>query len=84
MRVLGIMGSPRRHSNTEILLDKALEGASDAGAEIEKVLAQKLLAFIPPAPELFDLAARERRPAILTQPKGPYASALRELVEALA
>ena len=53
-------------------------------AEIEKVLAQKLLAFIPPAPKLFDLAARERRPAILTQPKGPYASALRELVEALA
>jgi len=42
MRVLGIMGSPRRHSNTEILLDKALEGASDAGAEIEKVLISKL------------------------------------------
>jgi len=42
MRVLGIMGSPRRNSNTEILLDKALEGASDAGAEIEKVLISKL------------------------------------------
>jgi multimeric flavodoxin WrbA len=37
MRVLGIMGSPRRQSNTEILLDKALEGASEAGAEVEKV-----------------------------------------------
>jgi multimeric flavodoxin WrbA len=37
MRVLGIMGSPRRQSNTEILLDKALEGASKAGAEVEKV-----------------------------------------------
>jgi multimeric flavodoxin WrbA len=42
MRVLGIMGSPRRHSNTEILLDRALEGASEAGAEVEKVLISKL------------------------------------------
>jgi multimeric flavodoxin WrbA len=37
MKVLGIMGSPRRQSNTEILLDKALEGAREAGAEVEKV-----------------------------------------------
>jgi len=42
MKVLGIMGSPRRGSNTEILLDKALEGAGQAGAEVEKVLASKL------------------------------------------
>ncbi len=42
MKVLGIMGSPRRQSNTEILLDKALEGAKEAGAEVEKVLASKL------------------------------------------
>ena len=42
MRVLGIMGSPRRNSNTEILLDKALGGATEAGAEIEKVLISKL------------------------------------------
>jgi multimeric flavodoxin WrbA len=42
MRVLGIMGSPRRHSNTEILIDRALEGASEAGAEIEKVLVSRL------------------------------------------
>jgi multimeric flavodoxin WrbA len=42
MKVLGIMGSPRRHSNTEILLDKALEGAREAGAEVEKVLVSKL------------------------------------------
>ncbi len=42
MRVLGIMGSPRRNSNTEILLDKALAGATEAGAEIEKVLISKL------------------------------------------
>ena len=42
MKVLGIMGSPRRQSNTEILLDEALEGAREAGAEVEKVLASKL------------------------------------------
>lgn len=37
MKVLGIMGSPRRRSNTELLLDRALEGAAEAGAEVEKV-----------------------------------------------
>ena len=42
MKVLGIMGSPRRQGNTELLLDKALEGAREAGAEIEKVLVSKL------------------------------------------
>ena len=42
MTVLGIMGSPRRESNTEMLLDKALGGAREAGAEVEKVLVSKL------------------------------------------
>jgi multimeric flavodoxin WrbA len=42
MKVLGIMGSPRRQGNTEILLDKALEGAREAGAEVEKVLVSSL------------------------------------------
>jgi len=42
MKVLGIMGSPRKQSNTEILLDKALEGGGEAGAEVEKVLVSKL------------------------------------------
>ena len=42
MKVLGIMGSPRRQSNTELLLDKALEGAREAGAEVGKVLVSKL------------------------------------------
>ena len=42
MKVLGIMGSPRRQSNTEILLDKALEGAREARAEVEKVPVSKL------------------------------------------
>jgi len=42
MKVLGIMGSPRRQSNTEILLDKALEGVREAGAEVEKIAVSEL------------------------------------------
>jgi multimeric flavodoxin WrbA len=36
-RVLGILGSPRRGGNTEILLDEALRGAAEAGAETAKI-----------------------------------------------
>jgi len=42
MKVLGIMGSPRRQGNTELLLNKALEGVREVGAEIESVLVSKL------------------------------------------
>ncbi len=40
--VLGISGSPRRHGNTETLLDAFLDGARDAGAETEKVILRDL------------------------------------------
>jgi multimeric flavodoxin WrbA len=36
--ILGISGSPRRHGNTETLLDSFLEGAKAAGATVEKVV----------------------------------------------
>jgi len=36
MKILGIMGSPRRHSSTEILLDRVLLGAEQMGAEVDK------------------------------------------------
>ena len=42
MNVLGIYGSPRKRGNTDILLDKALEGARSAGAEVTLVYARKL------------------------------------------
>jgi len=42
MTILGIMGSPRRQSNTEILLDTALAGAKEMGAEVEKVVVSEL------------------------------------------
>jgi multimeric flavodoxin WrbA len=42
MKVLGIYASPRKGGNTDQLLDKALEGARSAGAEILTVYARKL------------------------------------------
>ena len=42
MNVLGINGSPRMGGNTDILLDKALEGAQGKGSEIEKVILNTL------------------------------------------
>ena len=42
IKILGIAGSPRRRGNTELLLDKALEGASKNGASAEKVIVRNL------------------------------------------
>jgi hypothetical protein len=41
-RVLGIVGSPRRGGNTEILVDEVLRGAEEAGAQVDKVILSKL------------------------------------------
>jgi len=38
MKVLGVLGSPRLGGNSDILLDQALAGARDAGAEVEKII----------------------------------------------
>ena len=40
--VLGISGSPRRHGNTETLLDSFLDGARAAGASVEKVVLREI------------------------------------------
>ncbi|MCL5409046.1 MAG: flavodoxin family protein [Candidatus Omnitrophica bacterium] len=42
MKILGINGSPRIGGNTDILLDKVLEGAKISGAETEKIILNKL------------------------------------------
>ena len=42
VKVLGISGSPRRHGNTETLLDSFLEGAKAAGATVEKVVLREI------------------------------------------
>jgi len=41
-QVLGIVGSPRRGGNTEILVDEILKSAEQAGAQIAKVMLSKL------------------------------------------
>jgi multimeric flavodoxin WrbA len=41
MKILGIMGSPRIGGNSDILLDDALAGAKDAGAQVEKIILDK-------------------------------------------
>lgn len=42
IRVLGLAGSPRRHGNTETLLDRFLAGAREAGADVDKVVVARL------------------------------------------
>jgi multimeric flavodoxin WrbA len=37
MKVLGIYGSPRKSGNSDILLDRALEGAGSAGGEVLRI-----------------------------------------------
>ena len=51
IKVLGLLGSPRRQSNTEILLDNALAGAVDRGAEVEKLLLSEM--EISPCKEIY-------------------------------
>jgi multimeric flavodoxin WrbA len=38
VKILGVMGSPRIGGNSDILLDRALAGAHDEGAETEKII----------------------------------------------
>jgi len=42
MKVLGLYGSPRKGGNTDQLLDKVLEGAQSAGAEVKRVYVRDL------------------------------------------
>ncbi|HVO84127.1 MAG TPA: flavodoxin family protein [Syntrophobacteria bacterium] len=54
MRVLAILGSPRRGGNTEILLDEAIRGAHDHGGACEKVVLRDLK--IRPCLEIYQCA----------------------------
>jgi len=42
LKVLGIMASPRLKGNTDLLLDEALRGAQGQGAEVEKIIIDRL------------------------------------------
>jgi multimeric flavodoxin WrbA len=54
MRVLAILGSPRRGGNTEILLDEATRGAQEHGGACEKVVLRDLK--IRPCLEIYQCA----------------------------
>ena len=59
MKVLGILGSPRRGGNTEILLDETLRGARDRGGSCEKLVLRDLK--IAPCLEIYEWPRRLRR-----------------------
>jgi multimeric flavodoxin WrbA len=42
LKVCGIVGSPKKNGNTDLLLSKVLEGARTAGAETEKIYLNEL------------------------------------------
>jgi multimeric flavodoxin WrbA len=42
MKILGVLGSPRIGGNSDILLDRALDGAKEAGAEVEKIVLRRM------------------------------------------
>jgi len=46
MKILGINASPRIGGNTDLLLDKVLQGAGSKGADTEKIILNKLK-FVP-------------------------------------
>lgn len=52
VKLLAIQGSPRKGGNTEILLDEAIRGARDGGAQVEKV--ELRLLNITPCLELYE------------------------------
>ncbi len=47
MYILALSGSPRRHGNSETLLDEVLRGAIEAGAETEKIIASNFRKLRP-------------------------------------
>jgi NAD(P)H-dependent FMN reductase len=51
MKFLAIWGSPRRGGNTEIILDAFIDGAAQAGAEVEKLALRELK--ISPCQEIY-------------------------------
>jgi len=42
MKVLAFVGSPRKGGNTDVLVDRIMEGARERGAEVEKIYLNEL------------------------------------------
>ena len=58
MKVLAVYGSPRRKGNTSILLKKSVEGARQAGAEVEEIVLRDLK--MSPCLEIYGCKKRGR------------------------
>lgn len=52
LKLLAVQGSPRKGGNTEILLDRAIEGAEEVGAQVKKV--ELRLLRITPCLEIYE------------------------------
>jgi hypothetical protein len=63
IRVLGIIGSPRRGGNTETLVDAVLTDAEEAGGRVEKVLLRDRSAELTAKPGNRPLPGLRRMPA---------------------
>lgn len=70
-------------SSGVVVVNRVRMAAALTQSDVEKMLGQKLLAFIPPAPELFRQGTRKGYPAILIQPTGLHADILRQLAGTL-
>lgn len=78
----GVLGAGSSALAHVVVVNRIRTAVALTRTEIEEMLGRELLAFIPPAPELFR-SAREGRPAILVQPDGMHANMFRQLAEAL-
>lgn len=73
MKVLALVGSPRKGGNSDVMADEFLRGAAEAGAEVEKVYLDDL--HIRPIGDVGDVPRSERTdvrsdddfPAVLEQ-----------------
>ena len=57
-KLLAIYGSPRRKGNTTLLLDRAVQGALDTGAQVEKIVLRDLK--MSPCLEIYGCKERGR------------------------
>lgn len=63
MKVVGIVGSPRKGGNTDVLVEAVLDGCERAGAQTEKIRLDDLeiKPQLPDADDLFGRAGRDDR-----------------------
>jgi multimeric flavodoxin WrbA len=55
MKIIALIGSPRKNGNTDIMADELLRGASDFGASVDKIYLDDF--YIRPIAEVCDKAA---------------------------